>query len=128
LSKWKFGSSQYVQVDELSLNNGLGLSLGFRSSFGHRGNDSGKSSHVMSGDNVPLDSQGDGLGVGLGHWHVMGVGHGSWDSLDLLCTVVGGGRLFGRDQSYGTFWELVLRIHFYIFLVKDWLYQVVHHP
>jgi len=82
LSKWKFGSSQYVEVDELSLNNGLGLSLGFRSSFGHRGNDSGKSSHVMSGDNVPLDSQGDGLGVGLGHWHVMGVSHGSWDSLD----------------------------------------------
>ena len=49
-------------------------------------------------------------------------------SLDLLCTVVGGGRLFGRDQSYGTFWELVLRIHFYTILVKDWLYQVVHHP
>jgi hypothetical protein len=111
-------SSQYVEVDELSLNNGLRLSLGFRSSCGHRGNDSGKSGHVMSGDNVPLDSQGDGLGVGLGHWHVMGVSHGSWDSLDLLCTVVGG-RLFGRDQSYGTFWELVLRILFYNVLVKD---------
>jgi hypothetical protein len=111
LSNRKFGSSQYVEVVELSLDNGLWLSLRFSGSDGHRGNDSRKSSHVMSGDNVPLDTQGDGLGVGLGHWHVMGVSHGSRDSLDLLSTVVGG-RLFGRDQSYGTFWELVLRIYF----------------
>lgn len=83
MSNRKFGSSQYVEVVELSLDNGLWLSLGFSGSNGHRGNDSRKSSHVMSGDNVPLDTQGDGLGVGLGHWHVMGVSHssrdGSWD-------------------------------------------------
>ena len=49
-------------------------------------------------------------------------------SLDLSCTVVVGGRLFGRDQSYGTLGVGSQDSFLYFFLVKDWLYQVVHHP